>query len=245
MNKIILSFFIAASLSFSTNASAQQTEQTFLSKIPSLPQNICTANDAIIMKWNDKILALKNEMNVLLGDEKQRKEQAQANAQSRTDMFEPGNAERIQKLGEEIQSVETEINAIFTTIVSSFTEKQSNVELKYSTLFDQLNQQKRNTKSQGKNAAAIDSKIREAKNKKCAEMSVIRSNYLSEYKKELNKLIELGIKGNELSDKMTNMAYEGYTFHTKYGIWLGVLIGYTDELSHLYDDMPIYETGKE
>lgn len=150
MNKIILSFFIAASLSFSTNASAQQTEQTFLSKIPSLPQNICTANDAIIMKWNDKILALKNEMNVLLGDEKQRKEQAQANAQSRTDMFEPGNAERIQKLGEEIQSVETEINAIFTTIVSSFTEKQSNVELKYSTLFDSLTNKNETPNHKGK-----------------------------------------------------------------------------------------------
>ena len=244
MNKTIPSLTIVALLLLFTSASAQQTAQKFLSKIPALPTNICEANDEVIMKWNDRILALKNEMIELQTNEKNQMEQAQANTQPRMDMFEPANAEKIQKLGEEIQIVETEANAILTEIVTPFIEKQSSLELKYSGLFEQLEQQKQDAKSQGRNTSIIEKKICDAKKEKCAEMSVLRSDYLTDYKNHLDKLINLGIKGNELSDEMTRMAYTNYTFHTQYGFWLGFLAGYVNELSYFYNDVPICNTEK-
>jgi len=244
MNKTIPSFTFVALLLLFTSASAQQTTQKFLSKIPALPTNICEANDEVIMKWNDRILALKNEMIELQTNEKNQMEQAQANTQPRMDMFEPANAEKIQKLGEEIQIVETDANAILTEIITPFIEKHSSLELKYSALFEQLEQQKQDAKSQGRNTTIIEKKICDAKKEKCAEMSVLRSDYLTDFKNHLDKLINLGIKGNELSDEMTRMSYSGYTFHTQYGFWLGFLIGYVDELSHFYDDVPICNTEK-
>lgn len=70
MNKTSFYIFIAASLLCLNDVSAQKTPQYFLSKIPVLPHNICEANDKTIMLWNDKIIALKNEMLALKVDEK-------------------------------------------------------------------------------------------------------------------------------------------------------------------------------
>lgn len=222
MNKTSFFIIIATSL-LCVNVSAQKTSQYFLSKIPILSQkNICEANDKAIMQWNNKILALKNEMLALQADEKQRKEQAEANAEPRNDMFELANADKIQKLGEEIQAVETKMNTIHTELVSPFIEKQGNIELKYYGALDKTEQRMN----------------------RCKEMSAARSDYLMNYRDNLDKLIELGTKGNKLSDEMTRMSYAGYTFRTQYGFWLDSLLGYVDELSHVYDEVPIFNTEK-
>jgi len=244
MNKTSFYIFIAASLLCLNDISAQKTPQYFLSKIPVLPRNICEANDKEIMQWNDKILALKNEMIGVEYDEKQQLEQVKANAQPRMDMFAPANAEKIKKLGEEIAIVENKSSAVITEIISFFSEKGGEVEVKYLAIMEPLYQQLKTAQSQRKNTVLIDKKIREAKKGKCKEMSVIRKQYLEMYCERLNELIELGIKGNSLSDEMYRMMYSGFTFRTQYGIWIGFLIGYANELSNVYKDVPLLETEK-
>ncbi|HNV95973.1 MAG: hypothetical protein KBB61_06855 [Paludibacteraceae bacterium] len=221
MNKTLFSTLIAISL-LCVNVSAQKTPQYFLSKIPALPRNICEANNKEIMQWNDKIIMLKNEMLSLKADEKQKKEEAEVHAKPRMDMFEPANADKIQKLGEEIQVVETETNAIQTELISPFIENQSNIELKYYGMLDKFEQ----------------------RINKCREISAARADYLTNYRNKLDKLIELGIKGNKLSDEMTTMSYAGYAFRTQYGFWLDFILSYVDELSHVYDDVPTSNTEK-
>lgn len=38
--------------------------------------------------------------------------------------------------------------------------------------------------------------------------------------------------------------YAGYAFRTQYGFWLDFILSYADELSHVYDDVPISNTEK-
>lgn len=90
-------------------------------------------------------------------------EQAQANAKPRMDMFEPANAEKIQKLGEEIQAIETKANAITSEIVSSYIEEKGNILIKYA----------------GKTESS------QGKLEECRELSLVRKNYLTTYKKRL------------------------------------------------------------
>lgn len=73
-------------------------------------------------------------------------------------------------------------------------------------------------------------------------MSAVRKNYLKNYSERLEGLIELGIKGNQLSDEMLRMMYADYTVRRQYGFWLDILIGYVGELLYVYNDIPVYET---
>jgi len=240
MNKIRPSFrlIVIVLLLLFTNTFAQETGQKFLSKIPALPQNFCQANDDTIMKWNDKLLALKNEMIELQVNEKQQMEQAQSKAQPRMNIFESANIEKIQKLGEKVQGIETDINNILNEITSPFIEKRSIAEVKYQKMEEALEEQKKVAIQQGGKAENIIKRIHQLEQEKCGELSLLRKNYLTAFRSRLNELIELGAKENELSDEMIQLNDADYSFRTKYGLWLGFLETYVDELLHIYDDLP-------
>lgn len=225
MNKslflFLFSFSLVVLLSPFISLFAQQTPQSFLSKFPALPQqHVCDAKDETIIKWNDKLLALKNEMTALQMNERKLMEQAISDAQPRTDMFEPANVERTQKLGKETEAIENEITTIIEGISTPFIEKKFGIELKYLGLLEQVEQRKN----------------------RCKEISAARLNYLADYQNKLDRLIELGVAGNKLSDEMIRTAYTGYSFRTQYGLWLEFLIGYANELSYVYDDIPLLNT---
>lgn len=242
MNRIVFAVVFLAMLLFSIHVFAWQSAKTYLQQLPALPENICEASAEVIMEWNNSLLVLKNEMIELQEKEKEQMELAKANATIRMDMFEPANAEEIQQLGEKISVVENDINKVLTEITSSLIEKGGDVDVKYLAILDPLYQQKKDTQSQGKSTALIDKEIREAQRNKCMEMSAVRKNYLKNYSERLEGLIELGIKGNQLSDEMLRMMYADYTVRRQYGFWLDILIGYVGELLYVYNDIPVYET---
>lgn len=242
MNRIVFAVVFLAMLLFSIHVFAWQSAKTYLQQLPALPENICEASAEVIMEWNNSLLVLKNEMIELQEKEKEQMELAKANATIRMDMFEPANAEEIQQLGEKISVVENDINKVLTEITSSLIEKGGDVDVKYLAILDPLYQQKKDTHSQGNSTALIDKEIRAAQKNKCMEMSAVRKNYLKNYSKHLEELIELGAKGNQLSDEMLRMMYADYTVRRQYGFWLDILIGYVGELLYVYNDIPVYET---
>lgn len=242
MNRIVFAVVFLAMLLFSIHVFAWQSAKTYLQQLPALPENICEASAEVIMEWNNSLLVLKNEMIELQEKEKEQMELAKANATIRMDMFEPANAEEIQQLGEKISVVENDINKVLTEITSSLIEKGGDVDVKYLAILDPLYQQKKDTHSQGNSTALIDKEIRAAQKNKCMEMSAVRKNYLKNYSKHLDELIELGAKGNQLSDEMLRMMYADNTVRRQYGFWLDILIGYVGELLYVYNDIPVYET---
>lgn len=242
MNRIVFAVVFLAMLLFSIHVFAWQSAKTYLQQLPALPENICEASAEVIMEWNNSLLVLKNEMIELQEKEKEQMELAKANATIRMDMFEPANAEEIQQLGEKISVVENDINKVLTEITSSLIEKGGDVDVKYLAILDPLYQQKKDTHSQGNSTALIDKEIRAAQKNKCMEMSAVRKNYLKNYSKHLEELIELGAKGNQLSDEMLRMMYADNTVRRQYGFWLDILIGYVGELLYVYNDIPVYET---
>lgn len=244
MNKILFPVVYLALVLLSVNTSAQQLAQKYLKQLPVIPESVCETTDDTIIKWSEKLSVLINEMTGLEYGEKQQLEQAKATAQPRMDIFEPVNAEKIQKLGEEMSVIENKANTIITEITFFYSEKGGEVEVKYLAIMEPLYQQLKEAQSQKKNTSLIDKKIREAKKGKCKEMSVVRKQYLEKYHEHLNELIELGIKGNNISDEMYQMMYSGYTFRTQYGFWLSFIIGYANELSNIYSDVPVYGTER-
>ena len=228
----------------SQTAPAQQLPQKYLKQLPVIPESVCETTDETIIKWSEKLSVLKNEMTGLEYDEKQQLEQAKTSAQPRMDIFEPANAEKMQELGEEISVIENKANTIISEITSFNIEKGGEVEVKYLAIMEPLYQQLKEAQSQRKNTALIDKKIREAEKEKCKEMFVVRKQYLKKYRERLNELIELGIKGNNISDEMHRMMYSGYTFRTQFGFWLSFIIGYAGELSNIYSVVPVYETER-
>ncbi len=213
----MLTFYIIITLSWlHSNAFAQRSPQYFFSKIPELPCCVCLADNETIARWNENIMALKNEMLALKAHENESKERAMARAKASDGVLIASNGEKIQETGERIQAVETNINILHERLVSSYIEIKSSIELKFYGRLDKLEDQE----------------------KKCEECAQARHDYLTNYRNSLDTLIELGILGNKLSDEMTSLCYSGYNFQTKYGIWLDCMISYVNELSHVYEDLP-------
>lgn len=240
MNKI---FFLTAILTLvllNVNVFAQQSVQKLLSQLPPLPDNICNEKEQAIIKWCEKLSAIKDEMETLQNDEKLRLEKAKANAKPRIDMFEQANVEKIQKIGEDVATVEESINVIITEITSFRIKKRGDIEVKYLAIFEPLYMQLKDAQSQSKSTVAIDKKIRDVKFQECKDKYEVQKQYLKYYYQRLNELIQLGLKGNGLSDEMMRTMYVGYTFRTQYGLWLSLLIDYTGELSNIYNDIPVY-----
>ncbi len=236
ISNILVVVFLSA---IPVNALSQDMVQKYLSQLPGIPENTCRASSAAITKWSSGLYELKQEITILLADEKEAKEKARAEAQPRPQMFEPTNAERIRQISEAMQAVDIESNAIIENLTMSYIEQQGALEVKYAEVLDPLYEQQKASINSGKIPNLITDKINAVKEEKCREMSEVRKNHLKNYYARLAALIELGKKSNRLSDEFIGMTYSGYVFTTKYEYSLGFLLGYMEELSRAYDDVPL------
>jgi hypothetical protein len=233
----LFTFFILS------NTFAQYSPHYFLSKIPPPPNSICNANEKEILLWNDKLSFIINEMSTIQEDEKQKKEQAMAACKERMDMFEPANATKIEKLGQEISSTENNIEKILTEIITNYSEENGKIEVKYLTLLDPLFNQKKEAMANQRRTEAIDHKIATLQDARCIEQYEAKKHFLDQYKYQLNELVSLGSKGNNLDDELTGIIYLNYSFKTQYGFWLDLLINYAKELQIIYDHLSTDSNG--
>ena len=217
----------------------------YLSEIPSLPNNICSENDEKIMMWNDKLLDIKNKVEMLKVNEEQVIAEAETAAKPRTDMFETANSEKIKKLLEEIEAIEENTQSVLRSIISEYDDKKGDVELKYIEINEALEKQKKDTEKQGKSTNQIEKKIQLEKIEKCKAMTAVHREYLTNYLHFINENIDTFNKADQLSDELRKMMYTPYTYQTKYGLSFGFLLSYLDELLYLYDDKPFMETERE
>jgi hypothetical protein len=72
-----------------------------------------------------------------------------------------------------------------------------------------------------------------------------RKNHLKYYYSQLPRLIELGIESDKLSDENMRIIYPGYIFKTEYESSLGFVLGYLEELSAVFDDVPLLNTDRK
>ena len=138
----------------------------YLSEIPPLPDNICNESDEIIMKWNDKLLDIKNKVETLKVNEEQVIAEAETAAKPRTDMLETANSEKIKKIMEEIGVIENNTQLVLQGIISEYADKKSSAELKYVEINETLEQQKKDTEKRGKSTNQIVQKIQLEKTEK-------------------------------------------------------------------------------
>ena len=233
----LFTFFILS------NTFAQYSPHYFLSKIPPPPNSICNANEKEILLWNDKLSFIINEMSTIQEDEKQKKEQAMVACKERMDMFEPANATKIEKLGQEISSTENNIEKILTEIITNYSEENGKIEVKYLTLLDPLFNQKKEAMANQRRTEAIDHKIATLQDARRIEQYEAKKHFLDQYKYQLNELVSLGSKGNNLGDELTGIIYLNYSFKTQYGFWLDLLINYAKELQIIYDHLSTDSNG--
>ncbi len=109
MKKIKNTLIVIALSMISVNVFSQSAAEKYLSKLPAIPENICGASDETQTNWGSKMYALKTEITILLVDEKEAKEKAQANAKPRNDLA--TKADKVLKMIEENQVDEKELNA--------------------------------------------------------------------------------------------------------------------------------------
>lgn len=240
MNKTIffVAFLVYQLISVNTSA---QLAQKYLKQLPAWSESVCDASDEVQSKWKNKIYELIKEMDVLIADEKQQIEQAVANAKQKKDVFEPASGDNFEKLIGEIGISQNNFININKEILSVLATKQWQINLKYSSILEPLEQQKSDARLQRKSFELIDKKILEVRKEKCKEDYEARKLYLNKYFQSLNKLIELGEKSNERSDRMRKMMNPGYTYRTQYGEWLFVINCYAGELLKIFDDIPTDE----
>lgn len=55
----------------------------------------------------------------------------------------------------------------------------------------------------------------------------------------------MGIWLTNSRDESNGMIYTSYTFKTKYGFWMGFIGAYTDELTHIFDNIPLKNSDRE
>lgn len=273
MKKIKNPLIVIALSMISVNVFSQSAAEKYLSKLPAIPEYICGVSDETQTNWGSKMYALKTEMSVLLADEKEAKEKAQANAKPRNDlatkadkvlkmieentadekelnvavaeMNDPNIAERTIEINEGIESIEKEVYAIIDKIATSYLEETGPIEVKYAEILDPLYDQQKAAINSGKNTKLITDKINAVKQEKCQEMSIVRKNHLKYYYSQLPRLIELGIESDKLSDENMRIIYPGYNFKTEYESSLGFVLGYLEELSAVFDDVPLLNTDRK
>ena len=224
------------------------TPQSFLNELPPLPDNFCGASDDAILRWNDRILALGNKMKELYFTEKSAQEEFQAAAKPNLAIFEPSNEEmreRLQKILEESEALSEKANSLLNELITIYSEKKGEVTNKHSLILDPLRQQKGEAIGQGKNTSVIDKKIYAAEMEECKELAVVHSEFLVNYRSNLDVLVEYGIRANKLQDESNGMIYTSYTFKTKYGFWMGSIMAYADELTHIFDNIPLKNSDRE
>jgi len=270
MKKIKNTLIVIALSMISVNVFSQSAAEKYLSKLPAIPENICGASDETQTNWGSKMYALKTEITILLVDEKEAKEKAQANAKPRNDlatkadkvlkmieenqvdekelnaaaaeMKDPAISERAIEINERIESIQKEVNAIIDKIATSYIEETGPIEVKYAEILDPLYDQQKAAINSGKNTKLITDKINVVKQEKCQEMSMARKNHLKYYYSQLPRLIELGMESDKLSDENMRIIYPGYNFKTEYESSLGFVLGYLEELSAVFDDVPLLNT---
>lgn len=273
MKKIKNTLIVIALSMISVNVFSQSAAEKYLSKLPAIPENICGASDETQTNWGSKMYALKTEITILLVDEKEAKEKAQANAKPRNDlvknaekvlkmieentadekelnvavaeMNDPAIAERTIEINEGIESIEKEVYAIIDKIATSYIEETGPIEVKYAEILDPLYDQQKAAINSGKNTKLITDKINVVKQEKCQEMSMARKNHLKYYYSQLPRLIELGMESDKLSDENMRIIYPGYNFKTEYESSLGFVLGYLEELSAVFDDVPLLNTDRK
>ena len=108
MKKIKNTLIVIALSMISVNVFSQSAAEKYLSKLPAIPEYICGASDETQTNWGSKMYALKTEISVLLADEKEAKEKAQANAKPRNDLA--TKADKVLKMIEENTADEKELN---------------------------------------------------------------------------------------------------------------------------------------
>jgi hypothetical protein len=108
MKKIKNPLIVIALSMISVNVFSQSAAEKYLSKLPAIPEYICGVSDETQTNWGSKMYALKTEISVLLADEKEAKEKAQANAKPRNDLA--TKADKVLKMIEENTADEKELN---------------------------------------------------------------------------------------------------------------------------------------
>ena len=241
---LIISFLLCNTVEI---VAQNNTPQYFLSQLLSLPDNFCGACHDEIERWNDRITLLKDEMMELHVAEKYAKEEYQATVKPNLAIYEPTNEamrKRFENIMDEVQSVSDKSRMILIDFVNTNVEEREEILEKYRQMREPLYEQRNEVIRQGKSTSAIEMKMYNLSMEECKEMAEVRREYLLKYRESLDKLVEYGIRANTLQDESKGIAFESYTYKTKYGYWLEYIMSYVDELMKIFDDIPMKNSDR-
>lgn len=221
----------------------QKSMHGYLDRLPNLPEKILGATEQKILLWTDSISKIQKEIEQLEYEEKEQLSICQANAKPNPDLFSEINSRKIQKIQEQIGLIELQTDSILRRNLSFLIEHKGEIELKYLAILEPLYDKKRDIISKNRSSSEIDHQIFEVNKRKCEEQYLVKKEYFKLYRQSLNELNFLGVKANELSDSMSSILYTNYLFKTKYGVWLGFLIGYVNEIAYIYNDLPMLDSN--
>lgn len=222
-------------------AIAQNTPGEYLELLQDLPDSFCKQTPEAIMKWADCLTPIRDRMQELLAEEKSAREEAVAKGEPNMALFDPSNEavrEKFRLTAEKSEALQQKVTISQQEVLSAYVEEKGRVTIKYTEPLRELNMEFEEALAAGRNTNVLRERIRAMEATRCEELTVIRREYLTAYRKFLEDNMSTFIRINELTDEMNRMTYASYSFKTRYGAWMEILLAFTEELALIFDDAP-------